>query len=150
MSKPKRKRLEPSKELLKMQEDIGQRLKEIRLEAFDNMNQTQFGEEIPHLHVVNKQSRIYHLENGAGSAQTIYAVLSFLYRQGININYLFSEHEPMKRTIDRENSVYSGNILEFLDELLANSRSAEANLRQISVLGEEFRDFVASELDEKP
>jgi hypothetical protein len=137
---------QPSTDFSKVRAQIGARLREIREGAFDTTQQ-KFGESIEHMDAANPQGRIAVMEKGKGSAEVIYSVLTHLYKQGININYLFGP-EPMYRKQTDGVALYPENVSDYVKEvrlLAAEAREKlDEVLRHSNLMNEHLDETVAA------
>lgn len=124
---------------------VGSRLESIRSTAFQ-LSQKKFAELIDHEDLgATPQNRISLLEKGKGSATIIWRVLSFMYEQGIDINYLFGP-TPMHRTSDGT-VVYAENINDYLDESARSLGEAREKIDELMQSTFEVRDYIRGSVD---
>lgn len=124
----------------RLRRDVGERLKTIRTKGL-KLSQEKFGESIPDLEGKNLQVRIASLEKGRASNTTVYAVMKFLYNEGVNINYVFGDEESLLR-IGKEVSLYPENIIDYLNDVLVSAGKATAIVSEITESTKRVEEYV--------
>ncbi len=132
-----------------LQKLIGERLKQIRLEEYDQASRTAFTQIIAEAEgqvgsrpqITETQLKI--LENGQGSAKIIYEVMAFLCASNVNLNYLFDDREPMHRSTE-EASVFADNITDYLAEVQRRTRESRAALGELEEMARKLDGYIAN------
>ena len=123
-----------------LRREIGARIKKVRSTVF-KLSQRKFAEQMDHVDLgANPQNRLANLEQGNGSATIIFGVLSYLYNEGININYLFGP-EQMRRTTDGT-VLYAENITDYLDEATRNLGETREKVDELLQATYEVREYI--------
>ena len=107
----------------------GQRMQQCRKEGL-KASRKEFGEQVRPEPLAPE--RIVTLEQGKGSSTAIYMVLKHLYDQGVNINYLFGEHEARWRSKEGA-MVYAENVVDYLNEMTLLTGQASAQLQEMLI-----------------
>ena len=123
-----------------IRKEVGSKIKRIRTEELE-YSQDKLGQNTPHLEGNNLQVRIAAIERGNGSAGAIYALMRYLYSEGVNINFLFGEEESMMR-INKQVSLYPENISDHLKDVIVTGSSALTLIEEIVTNTKRVQEYV--------
>lgn len=105
---------------------FGAQLRKVRKEFFGNASQRKLGSKIFDKY---PQNTMYQLEQGKGSVNNILKLLSFYHENGINLNFLFSEHadnsQMIRFNLTPGDSLFAQSVIDKYENAIRNLLKAQ-------------------------